>query len=211
LHAKQGGARCGEGDSTVDRSAVIAHGSVRPVAVGELNRHTSRVVGSLGEGERLVVTRHGDPVAVVLSVRDSIEILAAPSFAALAEAAAQAFASDEVFDPCPGVGPWRIVLPREFEREYGRLGGLDRGGLRRALCCGEADPGRPVWLPTGKWLAPVSYPEDRIALVHALIETRGLEREVIGEEVWRARLRRDLDRHSHARAPWQREPPAAED
>jgi prevent-host-death family protein len=120
------------------RSTVILDGRVRPVPVGELNRHASRVLGSLSDGERLVVTRHGDPVAVVMPVREAIEILVAPAFARFREAAEAAFEADEVFEPWPEAGPWRIVLPRAFERRLARLGGRDRGGLRRALAHGDA-------------------------------------------------------------------------
>ena len=49
----------------------------------------------------------------------------------------------------------------------------------------------------------VLVPDSDLVLVHELVDARALEREVIGDEIWRARLRQALDRHTHARAPWQ--------
>jgi prevent-host-death family protein len=48
---------------------------VREVPLRELNRRTSDVVSGLRDGERLVVTRFGIPVAVVLSVADAFELV----------------------------------------------------------------------------------------------------------------------------------------
>jgi hypothetical protein len=154
--------------------------------------------------ERLIVTRHCDPKAVVLGLRDAMEILAAPAFSELADAARRDMEGGETLEPWPGVGPVGIAMARAAAEIQHRLGARDRGALRRALCRGDADRQRPLWLPTGHWLVPFSYEGETTALVHALIDARALEREVIGEEVWQRRLRRDLDRHTHSRAPWQR-------
>jgi prevent-host-death family protein len=186
------------------RNPVIADGRVRPVAVAALNRRTSAIVGAVGDGERLVVTRHGDPVAVVFSVRDAMEMHVAPELSLLAEEARREYEAREMFEPWAHVGPWRIVLGGAAADAYGRVGSVDRGGLRRALCRGEAACERPLWLPSGRWLTAFSYPDEGVVLVHALIRAHELERQVIGEEVWGARLRRNLDRHAHARTPWQR-------
>jgi antitoxin (DNA-binding transcriptional repressor) of toxin-antitoxin stability system len=48
---------------------------VREVPLRQLNRRTSDVVSGLGDGERLVVTRYGIPVAVMLSIADAFELV----------------------------------------------------------------------------------------------------------------------------------------
>ncbi len=186
------------------RSPVLESGAVRAVTVGELNRHTSRTVASVADGERLIVTRHGDPVAAVLSLRDAIELLVTPALPALADSAQHDYTRADLFEPWPAVEQCRIVLARAATELYHRIGPRDRGGLRRALGRWDPDAECPLWLPTDRWLAPFSHPDEAVALVHAFIDARTLERELIGEGVWHARLRRDLDRHTHARTPWQR-------
>jgi len=48
--------------------------SIREVSVRELNRGTSRVLQMASAGARVIVTRHGEPVAVVLSVDQAIDL-----------------------------------------------------------------------------------------------------------------------------------------
>jgi antitoxin (DNA-binding transcriptional repressor) of toxin-antitoxin stability system len=185
-------------------SPVFSDGEVRGVAVGALNRGTSRIIDSLRDGERLIVTRHHDPVAVVLSPRDAMEVLAAPALVELADAALREQGAERLSEPWPHVGPFKIQLATVAQDCLHRVGGRDRGALKRRLGRGDADPVRPLWLPSGRWLAPFSYAGEASVMVHALVDIRELERELIGEEVWQRRLVRDLDRHAHARTPWQR-------
>ena len=59
----------------------MSHGSAEPriseVGVRELSRATSRMVRLALRGERLIVTRNGQPVAVILGVDDAVEWLVA--------------------------------------------------------------------------------------------------------------------------------------
>jgi prevent-host-death family protein len=187
---------------------VIWDAVIREVPIGELNRSTSVVINSVRRGERLIVTRHGEPRAVVLSVDDVIEAMVELRMPEYMESAERDFVAGDVVEPWPHAGPLRIVLATAAARGYRHLGARDRGGIRSGLRGAEADPACPLWLPTGRWLVPFSYPESDVALVHALVDVRELEREVIGEEICRARLRRSLDRNAHARAPWQPRPAA---
>jgi prevent-host-death family protein len=47
--------------------------------VTELDRSVSRFIERAIAGERVVVTRHHEPVAVIVSIRDGIELLLAGS------------------------------------------------------------------------------------------------------------------------------------
>ena len=52
----------------------VAAGRVtREVDIRELKARASEVIERIAEGERAVVTRHGRPVAVVLSIEESLE------------------------------------------------------------------------------------------------------------------------------------------
>jgi prevent-host-death family protein len=51
---------------------------VREVTLRELNRHTSRVVTATCAGERMIITRHGMPVAVLMSTLDALELAGLP-------------------------------------------------------------------------------------------------------------------------------------
>jgi hypothetical protein len=75
----------------------------------------------------------------------------------------------------------------------------DRYELRVAVVGGKAEMRRPVWLRSRRWILSVSYPDDETVLVCAALEVRELERDLIGEEIWLARERRDLERRLHAR------------
>jgi len=48
---------------------------ISEVTVRELNRATSRMIDLASSGERLIVTRNGQPIAVIISIDDAIEWL----------------------------------------------------------------------------------------------------------------------------------------
>jgi prevent-host-death family protein len=48
--------------------------AIREVSVRELNRATSRVVAGAVDGERVIVTRHGRPIAVILSIEQAVDL-----------------------------------------------------------------------------------------------------------------------------------------
>jgi prevent-host-death family protein len=52
--------------------------SVREVPLRELNRRTSDVIASVRDGQRTIVTRHGSPVAVILSLPDLLDLTRPP-------------------------------------------------------------------------------------------------------------------------------------
>jgi prevent-host-death family protein len=49
---------------------------IEEVSVRELSRNTCAVVTRAREHERLIITRHGHPVAVLLSIDDCIRLIA---------------------------------------------------------------------------------------------------------------------------------------
>jgi prevent-host-death family protein len=44
------------------------------VSVRDLNRATSRVLAGVVDGERVIVTRHGRPIAVILSIEQAVDL-----------------------------------------------------------------------------------------------------------------------------------------
>lgn len=212
LHANEGWGHKGiAADGRLDRfaaliEAVFERDEVHELPVGELNRRTSAVLRNFadGGGQRRIITRHGEPRAVLLSVRDAIEILVSPALAESAAAAAADLAAGRIMRPWEHAGPIRPVLGAAAAEKYHRLGGLARGDLRMGLCRGDADERRPLWLSHGKWLAPFSYQEPDVALVHDLIEVRPLEWELFGDQISLERQRRSIDRRLHARTAWHR-------
>jgi prevent-host-death family protein len=48
--------------------------TLQEVSLRALNRHTSEVIGGVRDGERVVITRYGIPIAVLLSVADALEL-----------------------------------------------------------------------------------------------------------------------------------------
>jgi prevent-host-death family protein len=49
--------------------------TIREVSVRELSRDTTRILRGVSAGERIIVTRHGQPAAVLLSVEDAMELI----------------------------------------------------------------------------------------------------------------------------------------
>lgn len=181
-------------------STLLREGRVQELTIGRLNRETSAVVRSVEDGERLIVTRHGWPQAVVLSVADCVELLVEPALARLADDARADYESGATSVPWPYLRPYRVRLARAADAQYRRVGGPDRRAIRRTLGRGLADEARPLHLPTGRWLAPFSYLDENVALVHDFIDARKLRRALMGEEIFMQRRRRNIDRLAHARA-----------
>ncbi len=57
------------------RSGPAGPTAIREVGVRELNRRTSRVIEMAEAGQRVVVTRDGQPAAVLLAVDQAIDLL----------------------------------------------------------------------------------------------------------------------------------------
>jgi prevent-host-death family protein len=177
---------------------VLAEQRVRTIGARMLRHRTADVVRTVTAGERLIVTRHGEPQAVVLSLDDALELLVEPELAALAAEAERDFREGrvEAVDP---PGPYPVLLSTDAADAYGRMNRQDQSALRVALVRRRADEGRLLWLRSRRWLVSFSYPDAETVLVNAVFERKELERELIGDEIWLARARRDLERMRHAR------------
>jgi prevent-host-death family protein len=49
----------------------------REVTVRELGRETASVLGAVAAGDRVLITRHGNPIAVILSVEEAVDVFLA--------------------------------------------------------------------------------------------------------------------------------------
>ena len=49
--------------------------AIREVGVRELKREASRVLAGVVDGERVIVTRNGRPIAVILSIEQAVDLL----------------------------------------------------------------------------------------------------------------------------------------
>jgi prevent-host-death family protein len=190
---------------TVLRDGEVGEVSVGKVSVGKLNRSTSRVLRAVRTGERLIVTRHGQPQAVLLSMSDAIELLVEPELPALAVAAERDFREGRV-EAVEPPGPCPVVLAQAAADSYVRMTPRDRFELRLAAVRGLAEEGTPVWLKSRRWIISVLYlvaesegTGHETVVVCGAFEVRELERELIGEEIWDARARRHGERMLHAR------------
>ena len=172
--------------------------AIREVGARELRHHTAEIVRSVVDRERIILARHGNPQAVLFSMHDAIELLAESSLPALTDAGARDFRAGqvEVVEP---PGPRRLVLARDAATDYLRMNARDRAQLRVALVRGVVDAGELLWLRSRRWLASFSYPDSSTVLVNGLFDVASLERELIGETIWVARARRDVERRLRAR------------
>jgi antitoxin YefM len=102
--------------ATVDLAGSLAYGSAMIVApVGDARDHFSELIGEVERThERVTVTRHGRPVAVVLSpddlesLEETLGILSQPG--ALAE----------IQESAEGIAAGRLVSIEEIRAEFGR-------------------------------------------------------------------------------------------
>ena len=93
------------------------------VSVRELSRNTSSVLHRLSHWHRVIVTSHGYPVAVLLSIADCVELLADES---LRGRAGNLATRRKFFDELLGPELAERVRDRELRR-------LDRGRLSRSI------------------------------------------------------------------------------
>ena len=180
------------------RRSVLDDQMVYAAGARELQRRGADVVRSVTDGTRTVLTRHGEPQAVIVSIRDWIELLAEARVAALDPEAARDFREGAV-EPIEPPGPYAVVLAREAASAYARMKASDRRALRTALVRGLADERRLLWLRSRRWVVAFAYPDPETVLVTAAFEARELERELIGEELYAAQARRNRARRLHAR------------
>ena len=191
---------------TLPVQGAMARQAARQVGVRELSRATHKVLGAVEDGTRLIVTRHREPLAVILSVRDACEglVLSTGELQPI-ESGAPAGGGN----PWPGGGPRPIdvfVPPRVAAREdLRRVPARDRFVLHRELYAREREPGggrraaRLVWADSGRWLFVCSHAESGLAVVHELFSGQELERSLMGEELWLARAKQRIERSLHGR------------
>jgi prevent-host-death family protein len=48
--------------------------AIREINVRELKSGASQILDAVVDGERVIVTRHGDPIAVILSIEQAIDL-----------------------------------------------------------------------------------------------------------------------------------------
>ena len=185
----------------------MARQRVRAVSTRELSHATQEVLREVrcGDGTRFVITRHREPVAVILSVRDAAD-------AYLVSAGdLEPVDLDLDHDAAPVVGALGGLRMHAIERLVSsrRLRGVaprDRAALCRRLYELDRAGGGPMgahpwleWAPSGRWLFVCSLPEPGRAVVHDLFDGRELERSLMGDELWAARERQDAQRSLHGR------------
>jgi prevent-host-death family protein len=81
------------------------HQEIRAISVTELDKGVSAVINEVESGKRVIVTKHGLPVAVFLSIDDGFEALVAgsESFALLRREAREQLERGETV----ALPPWR--------------------------------------------------------------------------------------------------------
>jgi prevent-host-death family protein len=71
----------------VSVASLLAGQEIREVGARELRHNAAGVVRAVRDGERTIVTRHGEPQAVMLSVKDAIELLMEAQLAPIVDGA----------------------------------------------------------------------------------------------------------------------------
>jgi prevent-host-death family protein len=164
------------------------------VSIGGLNRHTSDTLKRVEGGERVIVTNHGRPVAVMLPIDDGLDVL-------LAHLAME-----------PVVRSTRrlsIRLSAKAANQLDELTQRRRGMLMAAIrrqsiyCGGEG----PVAARTPQDLAAgVALVEQEVLLVYYVMPRRDATQRLIGAELADSWNRRNSGRLHHGRSesfrPW---------
>jgi prevent-host-death family protein len=86
------------------------HQPVRAVAVSELDRGASAVLADVARGTRVIVTKHGMPSALIVSIADGVEVMLAgsESFALLRREAREQLEAGATTE----FAPWRPTISR---------------------------------------------------------------------------------------------------
>lgn len=176
---------------------------IHQIPVRELGRSTKASLAGLADGARTIVTAHAEPLAVMLTPRDAIEILliAGGELDGVCAAGWRDFDDGNVYEPWPALRRRRLLFARAATRRYGRLGSRDRGQLRRLLgnltLPPDGDAGI-AWIESGMALAVVSGCGRDDVLVHAIPDGRKLERRLTGPELASRRVEIAIGRYRHA-------------
>ena len=86
------------------------HQQVRAVSITELDRIAAAVLAEVARGTRVIVTKHGMPSALIVSIRDGAEVMLAgsESFALLRREAHEQLAAGETTE----LARWRPKVSR---------------------------------------------------------------------------------------------------
>jgi prevent-host-death family protein len=164
------------------------------VSIGGLNRRTSEVLRRVEGGERVIVTNHGRPAAVMLPIQDGLDVLLA------------ALAMEPVVNSTRRLS---IQVSAEAANELDQLPQRRRGMLmaalrRQSVHCGRAGP---VAARTPQDLAAgIALVEQGSLLVYAVMPRREAMRQLIGAQLAESWSRRNDSRLLHGRSdsfrPW---------
>jgi prevent-host-death family protein len=145
------------------------------VASWELRRATGRVLDDVRERGRMVVTKHGRPVAFLLSIGEALDTVvpASPPFASLRAEAQNELAIGETVP----LSPW-VALSRSAAAALARLDRMPRGRLRMRMGVEARLPSpRHVETPTDVALCEKA---EGVLLVYAIVAKQDLVRHLIG-------------------------------
>ena len=188
-------------------SILSDHQPVTEVSVTELSRNVSAVISRVAGGERVIISRHGRPTAVIIAIDAGIDALIAGSegFALLRREARERIEAGASAGATAGQ---RLVFSAAAAAELAELKGQRRRMLERRL--GELIGSRPA-----PGLVTVRSPVDLAAcevadagrasvLVNAVRSLASMREALFGPQLARALWRRELSRLFHGRLSWAR-------
>ena len=188
-------------------SILSDHQPVTEVSVTELSRNVSAVISRVAGGERVIISRHGRPTAVIIAIDAGIDALIAGSegFALLRREARERIEAGASAGATAGQ---RLVFSAAAAAELAELQGQRRRMLERRL--GELIGSRPA-----PGLVTVRSPVDLAAcevadagrasvLVYAVRSLASMREALFGPQLARALWRRELSRLFHGRLSWAR-------
>jgi prevent-host-death family protein len=158
-------------------SAFESNGPADPheVASWELRRATGRVLDDVRERGRMVVTKHGRPVAFLLSIGEALETVlpASQPFVSLRAEAQHELAVGDAAE----LSPW-VVLSRSAAAALARLHRMRRGRMRMRMGVEARLPSpRHVETPTDVALCEKA---DGVLLVYVILAKQDLVRHLVG-------------------------------
>jgi len=196
-------------------SILSDHQPVTEVSVTELSRNVSAVISRVAGGERVIISRHGRPTAVIIAIDAGIDALIAGSegFALLRREARERIEAGASAGAGSTAGQ-RLVFTEAAAAELAELKGQRRRMLERRL--GELIGSRPA-----PGLVTVRSPVDLAAcevtatsaaahaggatvLVYAVRSLASMREALFGPQLARALWRRELSRLFHGRLSWAR-------
>ena len=194
-------------------SILSDHQPVTEVSVTELSRNVSAVISRVAGGERVIISRHGRPTAVIIAIDAGIDALIAGSegFALLRREARERIEAGASAGATAGQ---RLVFSEAAAAELAELQGQRRRMLERRL--GELIASRP-----GPGLVTARSPVELAAcevtatsaaahaggatvLVYAVRSLASMREALFGPQLARALWRRELSRLFHGRLSWAR-------